>query len=271
MKNLNIAVLVKQVIDTYSAGGTTLNCDGTVNRDQLPAIINPDDLNALGLALKLRDMVGGGTVTVISMGPPRAIESIQEAIWRGADKGVLLSDRKFAGSDTLATSYALSQAIRMINADVVFCGSQSIDGDTGHVGPQTSQQLDIPQVTYTEEIVDISESDGSLLIQARRLTDSGNEIIEVTTPALFTVTRSAPSCGPKNVRRMMTYKNKGVETITAADLNADNERLGLCGSPTRVVESIKFTMEERINTMLTSSENDIESLFATLRKNNLID
>jgi electron transfer flavoprotein beta subunit len=271
MKSLEIAVLVKQVIDTYSAGGTTLNPDGTINRDQLPAIINPDDLNALGLALKLRDMAGGGTVTVISMGPQRAVESIQEAIWRGADKGILLSDRKFAGSDTLATSYALSQAVRMIKADVILCGSQSIDGDTGHVGPQTAQQLGIPQVTYTEEIIKLYESDGRLFIQAKRLTDAGNEIVEVSAPVLFTVTRSASSCGPKNVRRMMEFKNKGVDYITAADLGADIERLGLCGSPTRVVDSIKFTVEERNNTMLTSSENDIESMLTALRKNNLID
>jgi electron transfer flavoprotein beta subunit len=271
MKSLKIAVLVKQVIDTYSAGGTTLNSDGTINRDQLPAIINPDDLNALGLAFKLRDMAGGGTVTVISMGPPRAVESIREAIWRGADKGLLLSDRKFAGSDTLATSYALSQAIRMIKADIVLCGSQSIDGDTGHVGPQTAQQLGIPQVTYTEDIIKLSESDGCLSIQAIRLTDAGNEIVEVSDPVLFTVARSASSCGPKNVRRMMEFKNKGVDCITAADLDADIERLGLTGSPTRVVDSVKFTVEERNNSMLTSSESDIESMFAALRKNNLID
>lgn len=152
MKGLKIVVLAKQVPDTRNVGKDAMKADGTVNRAALPAIFNPEDLNALEQALRLKDTIEGTTVHVLTMGPGRAAEIIREAMYRGADGGYLLSDRAFAGSDTLATSYALSCALRNLEYDLIICGRQAIDGDTAQVGPQVAEKLALPQVTYAEEI-----------------------------------------------------------------------------------------------------------------------
>ena len=170
---MKIAVLVKQVTDTRETIEAKVNADGVIDRNSLPAICNPDDLNALEQALRLKDRLDECEIVLISMGPQRAEEVLREGIYRGADKGVLLSDRRFAGADTLATSYALAMALRKINPDLVLAGRQSIDGDTAHVGPQTAQALGWPQVTYVEEIVKCE--DGK--IEARRRTDEGVELV----------------------------------------------------------------------------------------------
>ena len=153
MKGLKIVVLAKQVPDTRNVGKDAMKADGTVNRAALPAIFNPEDLNALEQALRLKDTIEGTTVHVLTMGPGRAAEIIREAMYRGADGGYLLSDRAFAGSDTLATSYALSCALRNLEYDLIVCGRQAIDGDTAQVGPQVAEKLALPQVTYAEEIL----------------------------------------------------------------------------------------------------------------------
>ena len=148
MKALKIIVLAKQVPDTRNVGKDAMKADGTVNRAALEAIFNPEDLNALELALQMKDRVKGSTITILTMGPGRAAEVIREALYRGADDGILLTDRKFAGSDTLATSYALAQTISKMNDyDVIFAGRQAIDGDTAQVGPQVAEKLGIPQIT----------------------------------------------------------------------------------------------------------------------------
>ena len=147
-KALKIVVLAKQVPDTRNMGEEAMTAEGTVNRAALPAIFNPDDLKALELALRLKDECIGSTVYVLTMGPLRAADIIRDAMFRGADGGYLLTDRRFAGSDTLATSYALSCALRKIGADVVVAGRQAIDGDTAQVGPQVAGWLGLPQVTY---------------------------------------------------------------------------------------------------------------------------
>lgn len=162
--SLNIIVLAKQVPDTRNVGPDAMTPEGTVNRSALPAIFNPEDLNALEQALRLKDANPGSTVTVITMGPPRAAEVIRESLYRGADGGYLLTDRAFAGADTLATSYALAATIQKLGMpDVILGGRQAIDGDTAQVGPQVAQKLGLPQVTYVEEILKCT--DGKMTVK----------------------------------------------------------------------------------------------------------
>ena len=177
-KKLKIVVLAKQVPDTRNVGKDAMKADGTVNRAALPAIFNPEDLQALEQALVIREMCPGSTVQLLTMGPPRAADIIREGIFRGADGGVLLTDRKFAGADTLATSYALAAAIRKIKPDLIVAGRQAIDGDTAQVGPQVAEKLNWPQVTYAEEIQSIDEKQ---IIVKRRL-EHGFEVVSCPLP-----------------------------------------------------------------------------------------
>ena len=173
--SLKIVVLAKQVPDTRNVGKDAMKADGTVNRAALAAIYNPEDLNALEQALRLKDRFPGSTVTIITMGPGRAAEIIRESLYRGADDGFLLTDRAFAGSDTLATSYALACAIRNLpHVDVILCGRQAIDGDTAQVGPQVAEKLGLPQITYAEEIVDVTND----TITVKRRLERGLETVQ---------------------------------------------------------------------------------------------
>lgn len=201
---LNIVVLAKQVPDTRNVGPDAMTPEGTVNRSALPAIFNPEDLNALEQALRLKDQNPGTTVTVITMGPGRAAEVIREAMYRGADGGYLLTDRAFAGADTLATSYALSTAIKHVapDVDLIIGGRQAIDGDTAQVGPQVAEKLGLNQITYTEEV--LSCQDG--VIRVKRHIDGGVETVESALPCVLTVNGSAAPCRPRNVKLVMKYK-----------------------------------------------------------------
>ena len=201
-KALKIVVLAKQVPDTRNVGKDAMTPEGTVNRAALPAIFNPEDLNALEMALALKDRTEGSTVHILTMGPQRAADIIRDAMFRGADGGYLLTGREFAGSDTLATSYALSCALKMIAPDIIFAGRQAIDGDTAQVGPQVAEKLGLPQVTYAEEITEIKAD--SLVIK-RRL-NCGMETVETPVPVVVTVNASAPECRPRNAKRVMTCK-----------------------------------------------------------------
>ncbi len=195
-------VCVKQVPDTANITGEAMKADGTVNRAALPAVFNPDDLHALESALQIRDQFGG-TVTALTMGPPAACEVLRECRYRGADRAILLSDRRAAASDTLATSYILSQAVRKIaKYDIVFCGRQAIDGDTAQVGPQLAEKLGIPQVTYFERLVDLSGH----TIRVRRNVGNGWEIVEARLPILITVLDTANETRPAAAKRVMQYK-----------------------------------------------------------------
>jgi electron transfer flavoprotein beta subunit len=270
-------VCVKQVPDTANITGEAMKPDGTVNRAALPAIINPDDLHALEVALQIRDS-HGGTVTVISMGPPKAAEVLRECLYRGADRAILLTDRRAAASDTLATSYILSCAIRKIGRyDFVFCGRQAIDGDTAQVGPQTAQKLGLPQVTYLEKVVEVRGRTARL----RRNVGNGWELVEVDLPVLVTVLDTGQPIRPRSAKRVLKYRRaraysellievsqenpaasdaeKEAETLRRAeplrcaglmleewnldDIGADLNCCGLAGSPTRVhrVQSIVLT------------------------------
>ena len=202
--SLNIIVLAKQVPDTRNVGKDAMKEDGTINRAALPAIFNPEDLNALEQALRLKDANPGSTITMLTMGLPRAAEVVREGIFRGADNGIVLTDRLLGGADTLATSYSLAQAVRKIgNYDIVLCGRQAIDGDTAQVGPQIAEKLGIPQVTYAEEILDLK--DGKVTVK-RRL-ESGVETVKAPLPCVVTVNGSAAECRPRNAKRVMQYKN----------------------------------------------------------------
>ncbi len=209
----NCVVLVKQVPDTKRITGDAMKEDGTVNRAALPTIFNPEDLNALELALQVRDRFGG-TVTAVTMGPPAACEVLRSCLCRGADRGILVTDRKAAASDTLATSYILSCAIRKLgDADVVLCGRQAIDGDTAQVGPQLAEKLDLPQITYVEELQDVADG----VIRVKRNVGNGFEIVECKLPTLLTVLDTADVPRPAAARRIMKYKKaRGAVELAAA-------------------------------------------------------
>jgi len=208
MKGLKIIVLAKQVPDTRNVGKDAMKANGTVNRAALPAIFNPEDLNALEQALSIKDKNPGSTVTILTMGPGRAAEIIREGMYRGADNGFLLTDRAFAGSDTLATSYAIACAIRKMEFDIIIAGRQAIDGDTAQVGPQVAEKLGIPQVTYAEEVQKIVKN---RLFIKRRL-ERGIEIVSAPIPCVITVNSSAPECRSRNAKYLMKFKH--AKTIT---------------------------------------------------------
>ncbi len=290
MKGLKIIVLAKQVPDTRNVGKDAMKADGTVNRAALEAIFNPEDLHALELALQLKERVEGSTVTLLSMGPGRAAEIIREGLYRGADNGYLLTDRKFAGSDTLATSYALSKAIDKIKPyDVIFAGRQAIDGDTAQVGPQVAEKLNLPQITYAEEILDIKNKE----IHIKRRLERGVEIVSTNLPVLVTVHSSAEACRPRNARLVMKFKHAKtvtelqdisedylalyqsrsylkIEELGADDIAVDDKSLGLSGSPTKVkkIESVVFKAKE--SKVLTPSDNEIDDLMKELIENHTI-
>ena len=264
--SLKIIVLAKQVPDTRNVGKDAMKADGTVNRAALPAIFNPEDLNALEQALRLKDAHPGTTVTLLTMGPGRAAEIIREGLYRGADGGYLLTDRAFAGADTLATSYAISMAIRKIkDYDLIICGRQAIDGDTAQVGPQVAEKLGLSQITYAEAIQQVK--DGKITVK-RRL-ERGVETVVAKLPIVITVNGSAPDCRPRNAKFIQQYKH--AKTITekqeatidytdlfsnrpylnlqewsVADVNADVVQCGLSGSPTKVkkIENVVFQAKE---------------------------
>lgn len=196
-------VLIKQVPDTAKITGQAMNDDGTVNRSALPAIFNPEDLFALEAALEVRQR-HGGTVTVLTMGPPRACNVLRQALYMGADRVILLTDRRAAASDTLATSYILSCAVRKVGKyDMVLCGRQAIDGDTAQVGPQCAEKLGLPQITYLEEIVALNGRE----IVARRNVGNGYEVVKCKLPVLLTVTDSFQEPRPCSAKALMKYKH----------------------------------------------------------------
>lgn len=283
---IKIVVLAKQVPDTRNVGKDAMKADGTVNRAALAAIFNPEDLNALEQALRIKDRYPASTITVLTMGPFRAAEVIREAMFRGADGGILLTDRKFAGADTLATSYTLSCAIQKLNPDLIIAGRQAIDGDTAQVGPQVAEKLNLPQVTYAEEIGAYDTEKKELTIK-RRL-EHGVETVVTSLPAVITVNASAPECRPRNAKMVMKYKYSRTVSeaqeeengyyITlhkdrcylcigewgAADLAADEASMGLSGSPTKVkkIENVVFQAKEAKR--LTADDTDIDELMKEL-------
>ena len=286
---MKIYVCVKQVPDT--SGKVAVNPDGTLNRASMQTITNPDDMNALEAALKIKDATGC-KVTVVTMGPPPAAGMLRELMAMGADEGVLVSAREFGGSDTYATSQILAAAINKIGVekdDIVLCGRQAIDGDTAQVGPQVAEKLGLPQVTYAEDILDITA--GKITIK-RRL-ERGIEVVECPVPCVVTVNGSAAPCRPRNARYVMKYKYaRATQEMQDADedyLNLLQERpylkitewsvnditceaqeLGLSGSPTKVknIESVVFQAKEA--KVLEPSDTAIDEMMKELIVNHTV-
>ncbi|CDD33046.1 putative uncharacterized protein [Bacteroides sp. CAG:714] len=293
--SLKIVVLAKQVPDTRNVGKDAMNADGTINRAALPAIFNPEDLNALEQALRLKDTHPGSTVTILTMGPGRAAEIIREGLYRGADNGYLLTDRAFAGADTLATSYALATAIRKIGEyDLIIGGRQAIDGDTAQVGPQVAEKLGLPQITYVEEVEEVADG----RIRVKRHIDGGVETVEGPLPMVLTVNGSAAPCRPRNAKLVQKYKRAlgaqekaaltkedaelayaelyekrpylNIVEWSVADVNGDTKQCGLSGSPTKVkkIENIIFQAKE--SKTISGSDADVENLIVELLANHTI-
>ncbi|TAJ15740.1 electron transfer flavoprotein beta subunit/FixA family protein [Marinilabiliaceae bacterium JC017] len=287
---LKIVVLAKQVPDTRNVGKDAMKADGTVNRAALPAIFNPEDLNALEQALRLKDKYKGATISVLTMGPGRAADIIREGFYRGADQGYLLTDRAFAGSDTLATSYAISCAIKKIkDFDLIIAGRQAIDGDTAQVGPQVAEKLNLPQITYAEEVISVENEK----IVVRRRLERGVETVESALPAVITVNATAPDCRPRNAKLVMKYKHAktiterqsesedyidltadrpylNIEEWSVNDIETDINWLGLSGSPTKVkkIENVVFQAKEAKR--LTPADEEIDELMKELIANHTI-
>ena len=260
--SLKIVVLVKQVPDTSNIVADAMKEDGTVNRGALPAIFNPEDLNALETALSIKDEMEA-TISVITMGPPKAADVLRDTLFRGADRVFLVTDRRFAGADTLATSYTLTKAILKVEPefDLVLCGRQAIDGDTAQVGPQVAEKLGVPQVSYVERIEKVEN--GQLTI--KRLIQDGVEWVTAKLPTLLTVVNTANEPRPPKAKLLMKYKyaacelelkellrkfpeydsvnelrdylmKKGlyIPILNADNLNVEESRIGISGSPTKV-------------------------------------
>ena len=287
----NSVVLVKQVPDTANISGKAMKDDGTVNRAALPAIFNPEDLNALEMALQIKEQ-HGGSVTVLTMGPPRAADVLREALYRGADRVILVTDRKTAGSDTLATSYVLKCAVEAVgDYDLVFCGRQAIDGDTAQVGPQVAEKLGLPQITYAEAVESLR--DGQIVV--RRALPLGTETVQCRLPCLLTVVGSANVPRPPSARRMMAYKlaatpfdyadllkrwpefeseealagylaERGlqIQVWSGEDVGADYERVGLAGSPTKVLKVDFVVLESKESKAFDGDEPGVAALMQEL-------
>lgn len=286
-------VLVKQVPDTRNITGEVMTAKGTMNRSALPAIFNPEDLNALEMALQVREQYGG-QVTVLTMGPLKAAEVLRESLYRGADKVILLSDREFAGADTQATSYTLKCAIQKAgNFDLIFCGRQAIDGDTAQVGPQVAEKLGLPQITYAESIVNLEDRE----IVVQRSFALGSELVKCSLPCLLTVVSSANRPRPASARKRIVYKLAAVpaeypdllekwpefeteEALekylterdlkipiwTVNDLEIDKSQLGLAGSPTQVFKVNFVVLESTESKEILATEEGIKELIDELVK-----
>lgn len=287
--SLKIVVLAKQVPDTRNVGKDAMTAEGTVNRAALPAIFNPEDLNALEQALRIKEQNPGTTVGLLTMGPPRAGEIIREGLYRGADTGWLLTDRLFAGADTLATSYALATAIKKIgDVDLVIGGRQAIDGDTAQVGPQVAQKLGLNQVTYAEEILGIKDGKATI----RRMIDGGVEVVEAPLPLVVTVNGSAAECRPANAKMVMKYKYAACPLEVAeddnrkalreerpylnltqwsvSDVDGDPSQCGMSGSPTKVKEVQIIAFQAKESKTLTGADADIDGLIKELLNDKII-
>jgi electron transfer flavoprotein beta subunit len=290
-------VLVKQVPDTRNVSGEVMTKEGTMNRSALPAIFNPEDLNALEMALQVKER-HGGTITVLSMGPLQAAEVLRQSLYRGADRVILLSDRKFAGADTQATSYTLKCAIDKIGAfDLVFCGRQAIDGDTAQVGPQVAEKLGVPQITYAETILRLEANE----VVVQRAFEHGTEIVQCSLPCLLTVVGSANQPRPPSARRRVANKlaavpaeyparleqwpefgsSEALETYlaerglqitqwSAADLDVDPALLGLTGSPTQVYKVNYVVLEASESKEIEPTAEGIRALIEELVKEYIV-
>ncbi len=257
---MNIVVCIKQV-----PGTTDVKIDPKTNtlvREGVKNIINPFDTHALEEGVRLKER-HGGKVTVVTMGPPQAEQALREAISLGADDAILVSDRAFAGSDTWATSYVLSKAISKIAAyDLVVCGRQTLDGDTGQVGPELSEMLKIPFVAYVSKVEEIK--DGTLTVQ--RMVEEGYEVIETRLPAAISVVKEINVPRLPSLRGSIRARSASIPVWTAADLSVEPDRAGIPGSPTRVLRIFTPKRERKGEMLEGSLEEQVDQLVKSLTK-----
>lgn len=255
---MNIIVCIKQVPDTAEI---KINPEtNTLMREGVPSIINPFDLHAIEAAVQIREELGG-KVTVLTMGPPQAESALREAVSMGADEAVLLSDRAFAGSDTWATSYTLAQAIKKLGADIVFCGKQAIDGDTAQVGPETAEFLGIPHISYIRKIEEVTDSS----IRVQRLMDEGYDVVESPLPVLLTVVKELNQPRMPSLKGKMAAKKAVIQKMGMADIEADENSLGLKGSPTQVKKIFAPEMRAERKIIEGTPEEQVDMLIKELR------
>ena len=262
---MKIVVCVKQVPDTNEVKIDEKK--GTLIREGVPSIINPEDKIAIEEAVRLKEEFGG-EVTVISMGPPQAKDALVEAYAMGADKAILLSDKAFAGSDTWATAYTLSQAIKETGQfDLVFCGRQAIDGDTAQVGPQVAENLSIPQITYVKG-VDIEDDE----IIAKRQLEDGYSVIKTKLPALLTVIDRLNEPRYPSIKRIIDAYNKEdtIQTWTVEDFEVDKDKLGLDASPTQVYDTFVPTRDHEPEILEGDVEEKVEKLIKKLKEEKVV-
>ena len=260
---MNIIVCIKQVPDT-----TEIKIDpvkGTLIREGVPSIMNPDDKGGLELALRMKDQFGAN-VTVVSMGPPQADVMLREALAMGADRAILLSDRKFAGADTLATSYALSGLCRMLDYDLIIAGRQAIDGDTAQVGPELAEHLGLPQVTYVSDAQ--LNADGTLRVH--REYEDGTQVLDVEGQCLLTVLASAFKPRYMSVSGIIEAYDKEVEVWSADRIDVDPSKLGLAGSPTKVFQSFPKALKEPGEVHEVTDEEAVELIVSKLKEIHII-
>lgn len=255
---MNIIVCIKQVPDTAEV---RINPEtGTLIREGVPSIINPFDMHAIEAGIQIKEKAGG-KVTVMTMGPPQAESALRDAISMGADDGILLSDRAFAGSDTWATSFTLSKAIRKLGADIIICGKQAIDGDTAQVGPETAEFLNIPHISYVRKIEEVAQNS----IKVQRLMDEGYDIVESSFPVLLTAVKELNEPRLPSLKGKMAAKKAVIRKWGASDIMADQNDLGLKGSPTQVKNI--FTPEARSGRKILEgdTEEQVDALIQELR------
>ena len=261
---MKIIVCIKQVPNT-----TEIKIDpitNTLKRDGVPSIINPDDKTAIEAALQLKEK-HGATVTVLTMGPMQAEKALREALAMGADEAFLLTDRAFAGSDTLATSTIIAAAIKKLGADVVFCGRQAIDGDTAQVGPQIAEHLDIPQITYAAAI-DYCEECGALIV--KREFEDRYQTLKIQGQCLITILSTLAKPRYMNVWDIVAQDEKEIGFITFADLDLDKADIGLGGSPTKVKSTATKQFNKTIETLELDPESAAKAIVDALKERHLV-
>lgn len=263
---MQIAVLVKQVPSTDKVKIDEET--GTMIRSELESELNPLDMYAVEEAVRIKEKHLGTKITVISMGPPSAEYTIKEAISMGCDEGILLTDRKFAGADTLATAYTLSGALKQLNEfDLIFAGERATDGETGQVGPSVAAQLDIPILTYVNKILEITDKS----IKVQRAVEGGNEIVEAAIPALITVVKEINEPRLPNLENKLKAKNSQIRIMNRSQLNLQGERIGLNGSPTRVIKVFYPKISRRGKKVVVKTpEEGVEKIISFLKDKGLI-
>lgn len=256
---MNIVVCIKQVPDTAEV---RINPEtNTLIREGVPSIINPYDLHALEAGLRIKESLGG-KVTVMTMGPPQAETALREALSMGADEAILISDKAFAGSDTLATSYTLSKAINKLEAHIIICGKQAIDGDTAQVGPEIAEFLNIPHISYVKRIEEIRSD----YIKVQRLMEEGYDVVESTIPVLITVVKELNEPRLPSLKGKIASKKAEIKIWTATDLGAEPDRVGLKGSPTLVKNIFAPEIKKDRKIFEGSTEEKVDALIEELRR-----